>query len=364
MSHQRRVLVYTAQMEPVGGIESHVREFCLRLSSAGHRVTLLASRFALSAETTQLLQAAGIELRVNRATWTSGSASTKFLWTLWALLRLVGRRFDAVYTNGQGRNPALVHAWYRGRVRLVHHHHTSCDAGDVATWPRSYMDAMRRADALIVCARYIRTRMQAAIGRDDVRVVYCFTAELALTAASSPRHAESLVVFGYYGRLIAEKGIDWIMRLSAEPRLHGIMWRLWGVESTYRQADFERFPNLSFRGAFSGSDGLRQAIEELDCFCLFSSHPEGIPISLIEFMQAGKPWIATAQGGIPELAHDASSCAIVSLHDYESVVEVCLAMEQRIRAAGIDGDRQREFYRAHFAQAALLPQWTELLIGS
>lgn len=355
----KRLLVYSAQMESIGGIESHVVEFCLQLAGVGHRITLMSSRFALNADSTRRLERAGVELVVNARRWSSRSPLGKSLWTLCALLRLLPRRFDVVYTNGQGRNPALVHAWFRGRLRLIHHHHTACDSGDVATWPVAYREAMRRADALIVCAEYIRGRMQQAIGRPDVEVMYCFSRQPPPSATTAPGNGR--IVFGYFGRLIREKGIDWILRLSEDARLSDITWRIWGAEAAYRASDFAGRANVRYLGPFSGDDGLLRAIEALHCFCLFSTHPEGVPVSLIEVMAAGKPWIATAQGGIPELVHDAESCVIVSLDDYEAVVDACLAMSARIRAARVDAARQRAFYHARFASDALLPQWLRLL---
>lgn len=356
----RALLVYSAQMEALGGIESHVVEFCERFAGAGWRVTLLSSRFAHNPEGIRRLRAAGVELRVNTHKWTSASPLGKWLWTLAALARLVLRRFDVVYVNGQGRNPATVHAWFRGRTRTVHHHHTSCDANDVARWPPSYREAMRRCDALVVCADFIRDRMQRASGRDDVEVAYCFSRRLEVRDRVPAPHTP--IVFGYFGRLIAEKGIDWILRLSRDARLADVEWRVWGAESTYRAHDFEGYPTVRYLGAFADEQGLRAALEAIDCYCLFSSHPEGLPVSLMEVMGAGRPWVATAQGGVPELAHDPASCVLVSLDDYEAVVAACCAMRDRLRNGTVDFSRQRAFYAEKFAEQPLYRRWRELLV--
>jgi glycosyltransferase involved in cell wall biosynthesis len=357
----RHALVYSAQMEPVGGIESHVVEFCLQLASAGYRITLMSSRFALAAGATAQLRSAGIQLLVNHRSWSSSSAARKWLWTLLALLRLSNRRFDVVYTNGQGRNSATVQAWYRNRVRTVHHHHTSCDPADAATWPAAYLDAMRKADVLVVCADFIRGRMRRTTGRQNVDVVYCFSRQLALTPTRAA--PASRCVFGYFGRLIREKGIDTILRLSEDPRLQGITWKIWGNEATYRARDFAGRRNVEYQGEFSDSQGLQAVLEALDCFCLFSTHPEGIPISLIEVMAVGKPWIATPQGGIPELVHDPESCVLVPTDDYEGAVNACVTMCARLQSGSIDRARQQAFYRKRFASNVLLSQWMRLLDG-
>jgi glycosyltransferase involved in cell wall biosynthesis len=355
-----RLLVYSTQMETAGGIESHVVELCLRLAPHSERIVLVSSRYALGGDDERRLRQAGVELLVNRQPWSSASPARKRLWTLWTLIRLLRYRFDVVYTNGQGRNPALLLAWYRGRARCVHHHHTACDVSDVETWPVEYRGAMRRADAIVVCAEYIRPRMQRELSRDDVSVVYCFSRQVEvdpITPGATP-----CVTFGYYGRLIPEKGIDIIFRLSDDSRLADIRWCIWGSYGAYQEEDFRLHPGVRYGGSFSDQAGLRNVLQQLDCFCLFSTHPEGLPISLMEVMGAGRPWIATAQGGIPELVHDPASCMLVDdVEDYESLVSACLAMRERILTGVTDSARQRAFYQKRFGAPELLHQWCHLL---
>jgi glycosyltransferase involved in cell wall biosynthesis len=356
-----RVLVYSAQLEAVGGIESHVREFCLSMAAAGPQLTLLSSRSCLDSSTKNRLRRAGVVLVLNEGRWFSTSPARKWIWTLGALIRLSLRKFDVVYTNGQGLNTASVLRWFRGRARLIHHHHTSCDSGEIAKWPAAYREAMLRSDALIVVADFIRQRMQAATGRKDVEVAYCFTRDVSASLpARSPTEA---AVFGYFGRLIEGKGIDWIQRLSRDPRLSGVRWKIWGSEARFRASDFQPYPNISYEGTFGDEAGLRAALGAMDCFVLLSA-TEGLPLSLMEAMAAGKPWIATPEGGIPELAHDPASCVLVSLDDYENVVEACLAMQARISAGQINLAHQRAFYDAHLGERALVTRWLAVLHGT
>lgn len=359
-SAAQRILVYSTQHAAIGGIESHLIEFCRSVAAAGHRVTLLCSRSCMDEQAKQMLCRAGVMLILNESRWFSASPARKWMWTVLALARLVSSRFDVVYTNGQGRNAATVLTWFRGRARLVHHHHTSCDEKDIASWPRSYRRAMQRADALVVCANFIRARMQAAIGRGDVTVVYCFSRNVIHTL--QPRDPGAPVSFGYFGRLIEGKGVGWILRLSRDPRLAGITWRLWGGEGEYRASDFSRYENVRYMGGFSDAAGLRAALAAIDCFVLFSTTPEGLPVSLMEVMAAGKPWIATEQGGIPELAHDPDSCVLVGLDDYEVLVQTCLAMKTRILDGKLDPARQKAFHAARFDDRALLARWIALLL--
>ena len=356
-----RLLVYSAQLETVGGIESHVQEFCLRMAAAGQHVTLLSSRSCLDSRSKDRLRRAGVALLLNEGRWLSASPARKWLWTIGTLARLSLRKFDVVYTNGQGLNSVSVLRWFRGRARLIHHHHTSCDAGDIALWPAAYREAMRRADALVVCAGFIRQRMQNAIGRRDVEVVYCFSRNVSATM--QPRNSDMPVALGYFGRLIDGKGIRRILELSRDPRLAGVQWKLWGSEGAYRASDFQAYPNVIYLGAFSDEAGLRAALASIDCFVLLSTDPEGLPVSLMEVMAAGKPWIATRQGGIPELAHDPASCVLVGADKEEEIIEACLAMVARIKAREVDAIAQQAFYANRLGDRVLLARWLALLKG-
>lgn len=356
----RRLLVYTAQMGAAGGIESHLEEFCARLAGAGWAITMLCSRWAAPVAVERRLAGAGIELIANRARWSSASPAARGAWTALQLRRLARGRFGVVYVNGQGRNPAAVVQAFRGRARTVHHHHTACDAGDVATWPVQYRTAMHGADALVVCADFVRQRMQRELARDDVDVVYCFSRQLDVPA---PEIAAAPLVFGYFGRLIREKGIDWIVRLSRDARLHGIEWRVWGPPTPLVD-EIRNSGSVRYCGAFDDEAGLRAVLATLHCYCLFSSVPEGLPIALLEATGAGRPWIATSQGGVPELAADPAWSVLVDLRDYEGVVSACAAMRDRIRSRPQDRTGLVRAYASRFSAGALVDRWERVLTGT
>lgn len=90
--------------------------------------------------------------------------------------------------------------------------------------------------------------------------------------------------------------------------------------------------------------GIRTDVPEIlaasDVFVL-SSHYEGNPLSVMEAMAAGKPVVATAVGGVPELVEDGVSGILVPPGDMES-----LATALKVLAADVD-------LRQHLGQAAL-----------
>ncbi|WP_279165375.1 glycosyltransferase [Thermus scotoductus] len=93
--------------------------------------------------------------------------------------------------------------------------------------------------------------------------------------------------------------------------------------------------------------GLRTDVPEIlaaaDAFIL-SSRWEGNPLSVMEAMAAGKPVIATAVGGVPELVQDGKSGVLVPPGDVEALAEAIL------RLAG-DVHLRRQLGQEAFKQA-------------
>jgi len=68
--------------------------------------------------------------------------------------------------------------------------------------------------------------------------------------------------------------------------------------------------------------GLRQDISELLSACdifILSSNYEGVPMTILEAMAAGKPVIATAVGGVPEVVKDGISGLLVPPQDIQAL---------------------------------------------
>lgn len=75
--------------------------------------------------------------------------------------------------------------------------------------------------------------------------------------------------------------------------------------------------------------GYRRDVPELlaasDIFTLSSAH-EGLPVSIMEAMDAGLPVVATTVGGVPEAVADGVSGILVPPHDPESLASALVAM--------------------------------------
>lgn len=85
---------------------------------------------------------------------------------------------------------------------------------------------------------------------------------------------------------------------------------------------------ISERVQFLGErDDVPDLLEQSDMFVL-SSDWEGMPLTLLEAMAAGKPVIATAVGGVPELVEDGRTGLLVPPKDVNALCKAILQMAE------------------------------------
>jgi glycosyltransferase involved in cell wall biosynthesis len=82
---------------------------------------------------------------------------------------------------------------------------------------------------------------------------------------------------------------------------------------------------------------------------VLSSDYEGIPLSILEFMDAGKPIVATDVGGIPEVIEDGVHGVLVPPRDEAALVAAAADVLRDPEAAREMGARARERCRREFS---------------
>lgn len=350
-----RILIYATQMLGTGGIESHIKEFCAALAAKGHSIDLVCPRFELTPTDELELRRRCQQIILFRR----GKSNFRIIWLFLALASLRLKKYDVIYSNGQGRTLALIKYVATGKTMWVHHHHTAGDAEDQASWPAAYWKVMSTADVVVACSKRNATDISLALDR-DIQTVPCFSRDLGISANRLPSKAP--LRFGYFGRLIPTKGIDLLAKLSTDPDLKDVSFHLWGEGLDYDNIFFDRFPNLHYHGRFNSQDELSNVLMSIDACVLLSTHREGLPISLLEAMSAGIPWVATDRGGIPDIEIDSHSTRIIpATLNYPDVVIALRALTNDILSEKTSSQLIVDFYQQHFSRVATTDKWLRLM---
>jgi glycosyltransferase involved in cell wall biosynthesis len=368
---RRSVLIYSPQFNTIGGVETHLVRISCFLAQKGCAVTLVTTSGMLEPTRVAELSEAGVEF-VSPSGGRAMPIWRKAFWLAWVLAtRLRRQSWDVIYTNAQGSLSWLLRPLKGRGTRLVHHYHTAGDERDQQTWGWLFPKWLHTADEIVACststAQNLRRLLGGAVttdqhGRDKVRVIRYLSADVQAPGTPASRKEGDKLRFGFVGRLMKDKGIDTICRLSEDPELSGIEWHVHGCGADYDAEHFKRFPNVSYHGRYQGAAELSAILGQLDGLALFSTYQEGQPISLIEAMAAGLPWIATDQGGTRELMWSPRNCRLVdSKCGYPDARRAVLELADAIRNGQTSVAAQRQAYEDNLAPSTVGERWMEFL---
>ena len=347
-------------MAAYGGMERHVCLLAQEAAARGHHVRLLTTSDSLNANARASLRAAGIDFRELSRPRGQAGAFEKAFWLWRQTLRAKFSRWDVIYTNGQSALASIVWRAASRQTRIVHHHHTAADPDEQATWAPGFRAVLARAPEVIACSEFTRSSIEQALNRAGVRFLpYLTTCPVRREDVVEKNYtAGSPLAIGFLGRLVATKGIDTLCALSLRPELAGITWHIHGEGPDYPPAHFAAFPNIRYHGPYRDPARHGEILLNLDAVALFSIHNEGMPLSLIEALSAGLPWIATDRGGTRELSRASLNCLVLD-HPAspESALPRMIEFAARIRSGGTSRLSQRDVYDTHFAPAVVAQRW-------
>lgn len=169
----------------------------------------------------------------------------------------------------------------------------------------------------------------------------------ALVAQGDPGDA-----FVYLGRLVAEKGVDTLIKAAAQARVRLIVIGTGPEEAGLRELAARLGGQVEFTGYLSG-DALRAAISSARAVVVPSEWYENAPISVMEASALARPVIGANIGGIPELIRQGETGFVFTSGNVDSLVDV-LTQVQRLpmnvlRRIGMAG---REWMRVEFSPTA------------
>lgn len=284
-------------------------------------------------------------------------------------------RFDLVHVHWP-----LPHALFglaarrAGEIPLVCSFH-----GVELTWAREWPIfrpflrwVLGRTDAVTSNSTYTRGLIQALHDR-EVRVIP-FGATVDMVESQAVKRSTSGVFkLLFVGRLVERKGVAYLLEAVARlSRTHDIRLEVVG-DGPLRPALEERAARLGiadrvwFRG-FLGSDELGGRYARCDTFVLPAVYDskgdtEGLGVVLVEALSYGKPAIASAAGGIPDLIRDGVTGQLVPPGDVDALVEALRRYIENPELARRHAEAGRKHVRQEFSWEVIIDDLVSLYTG-
>jgi glycosyltransferase involved in cell wall biosynthesis len=157
------------------------------------------------------------------------------------------------------------------------------------------------------------------------------------------------VVFSYVGRLVPIKRLDLLLRAFARMDADTESSQLLVVGDGETRPALERLSRelrIDSRVHFLGYRGNIESVAAAADAAVLSSENEGTPVSLIEAAAAGRPAVATAVGGVPEVVTRETGI-LVSPGDDEAMASAMsrIARDRQLRQAMGEKARERALLR-------------------
>lgn len=203
-------------------------------------------------------------------------------------------------------------------------------------------------------SREVANTVRAVYGRSiHTPVIYngIPTACFVLRAGRDNAKGEKDVVLLHVGRFAPQKNHLLLIEAFALAVKEYPTMQLWLVGDGPLQPAVERLvkeKGLEEKVLFLGiRDDVPKLLADSDVFILPSDW-EGVPLTVLEAMAAGKPVIATAVGGVPELVEDGATGVLVPPRDPEALAQGILRLVKDPDLRRRMGKAARERALEHF----------------
>ncbi len=291
-------------------------------------------------------------------------SSAAAVWAWRPLVEILRReRVDVLHAHKFGSNVwAAMLGTLAGTPVVVAHEHTWSFEGRPL---RRFLDReliARRASAFIAVSREDRRRMIEVEGIDPEDVTFIPN---GIPAAAQPSRkdvraelgiADDVPLIGSVGTLRAQKRHDLLIEAVARllPRFSGLQLLIAGdgeqrgpLEHLIRRGELEGSVKLLGRRS-----DIPDVLAALDV-AVSSSDFEGSPLSVMEYMQAGLPVVATRVGGVPDLIDDGQTGRLVPSGNVADLADAIASMLEQPDVAREMGRRGQSVSRERFGLDAM-----------
>lgn len=349
-----------------GGGESLAREITLRLDPERFEPTFCVSRWDPQAFGGEAAATAIAELEDRGVSFFGLERRGRPGLRAWRpLIKLMrAEPFDVLHSHKFGSNVWAAPLASIGRVPVfVAHEHTWSFEGKPV---RKFLDQHligRRADAVVAVSNADRERMIRIEGLDPAKVVMIpngIPDPVEAPGAGAGLRAELGIdadapVIGTVAAIRPQKRLDVLIDATAQVvRAHpGVRLLIAGGDlpgDDLRERLTAQAEGLGIGEAvtFLGlRDDVPAILDALD-LAVISSDFEGSPLSVMEYMDAGLPVVATAVGGVPDLIADGVNGLLAEPRDASALATAIAALLDDPNRRREMGERGRERRRAEF----------------
>jgi glycosyltransferase involved in cell wall biosynthesis len=330
----RVLLAPSAYYPHVGGIEELTRQLALALTAHGHESVVLTNRWPEGVAESEVLDSVQVTRLAFPLPASPPAQVVRFLATApsaaWASARYIRDwRADVVHVIGAGP-PSVYLGMLAGRLgaplvfttqgELSFDAHRAFERS--ATLRVGLRRTVRRARVVTACSEFTLGNLQA-FAEPRSR---CLVIPNGVDPEEFANRGSGAIGFGQYilgvGRLVPQKGFDVLLEAFAITELTGMSLVIAG-EGFERDNLVRRAAELGIvdRVHLVGAVGRKQLVALMLGATAFALPSRGEPfgIALLEAMAAGVPAIATAAGGVPEMARDGQNALLVDVENAEAL---------------------------------------------
>jgi glycosyltransferase involved in cell wall biosynthesis len=272
--------------------------------------------------------------------------------------RLQRGGFDAVHTHGITGNALGAAAAYGAAVpRVIAHVHTlTMHAGWFSRMKERVLNGSGRT--IVFCSKAAQTAYRRFHRVADARCTVIYNGIACERFTVCDRIPRQPVVFGCVASLFSHKGhavlIEAVRQLRAQGIVVSVLCAGSGpLEMALRaQAAEAKVDDIVI---FGGQvDDIVMFFKGIDVLVLPSTEREGMPMSILEAMAAGKPVIASDVGGVSEAVLGGKTGVLVPPRDPKALAGAMKRAVLDIMSFAAMGDRGRRFARAEFSRQTML----------